>query len=101
VSDLRRIAAGWERQPRPARLSEPHQIPQFYALLTQNAHRTVRVARCAGAGWSRRSGPYLAIGLDVYDTSRPRRLGAGDDAAVDRRADAGRLPVSTVAMSDQ
>ena len=43
--DLRRIATGLERQPAgPLRLSEPAiEIPQFYALLTQNAHRTPAV----------------------------------------------------------
>ena len=59
-------------------------------------------ARCAAPGCSRRSGaPYLAIGLDVYDTSPPavdsvrammqQSIGAVPDG----------LPVSTVAMSDE
>ena len=46
--DLRRIATGLDRMPAgPLRLTEPAiELPQFYALLAQNAHRTsaVRVA---------------------------------------------------------
>ncbi|HEX2186177.1 MAG TPA: enhanced serine sensitivity protein SseB, partial [Chloroflexota bacterium] len=43
--DLRRIATGLDRQPAgPLRLSEPAiEIPQFWALLAQNAHRTPAV----------------------------------------------------------
>ena len=87
--DLRRIATGLDRQPAgPLRLSEPAiEIPQFYALLTQNAHRTPAV-RSLRRAWVQPAlgAPYLAIGLDLYDTSAARRgLGARDDAAVDRR----------------
>jgi hypothetical protein len=102
--DLRRIAAGLERQPAgPLRLSEPGiEIPQFYALLTQNAHRTTAV-RSLRRAWVQPAlgAPYLAIGLDVYDTSPPavdsvrammqQSIGAVPDG----------LPVSTVAMSDE
>ena len=87
--DLRRIATGLDRMPAgPLRLSEPAiEIPQFYALLTQNAHRTPAV-RSLRRAWVQPAlgAPYLAIGLDLYDTSRPSvDVGAGDDAAVDRR----------------
>lgn len=102
--DLRRIATGLERQPAgPLRLSEPAiEIPQFYALLTQNAHRTPAV-RSLRRAWVQPTlgAPYLAIGLDVYDTSPPavdsvrammqQSIGAVPDG----------LPVSTVAMSDE
>ncbi|CAL9431822.1 enhanced serine sensitivity protein SseB C-terminal domain-containing protein [Streptomyces pilosus] len=102
--DLRRIAGGLDRQPAgPLRLSEPAiEIPQFYALLAQNAHRTPAV-RALRRAWVQPAlgAPYLAIGLDVYDTSPPavdavrammqQSLGAVPDG----------LPVSTVAMSDE
>lgn len=102
--DLRRIAAGLDRQPAgPLRLSEPTiEIPQFYALLTQNAHRTPAL-RSLRRAWVQPAygAPYLAIGLDVYDASPPavdavrammqRSIGAVPDG----------LPVSTVAMSDE
>ncbi|MFF9129046.1 enhanced serine sensitivity protein SseB C-terminal domain-containing protein [Streptomyces sp. NPDC014806] len=101
--DLRRIATGLDRQPAgPLRLSEPGiEIPQFYALLAQNAHRT-QALRSLRRAWVQPAlgAPYLAIGLDVYDTSPPavdavrammqQSLGAVPDG----------LPVSTVVMSD-
>lgn len=101
--DLRRIASGLDRQPAgPLRLSEPAiEIPQFYALLAQNAHRTPAV-RALRRAWVQPAlgAPYLAIGLDVYDTSPPavdavrammqQSVGAVPDG----------LPVSTVAMTD-
>lgn len=101
--DLRRIATGLERQPAgPLRLSEPGiEIPQFYAQLVQNAHRTPAV-RSLRRAWVQPAlgAPYLAIGLDVYDTSpsavdsvramMQQSIGAVPDG----------LPVSTVAMSD-
>ncbi|MBT2410864.1 enhanced serine sensitivity protein SseB C-terminal domain-containing protein [Streptomyces sp. ISL-12] len=101
--DLRRIATGLDRQPAgPLRLSEPAiETPQFYALLTQNAHRTP-VVRSLRRAWVQPAlgAPYLAIGLDVYDTSPPavgavrammqQSVGAVPDG----------LAVSTVAMSD-
>lgn len=93
--DLRRIATGLDRQPAgPLRLSEPAiEIPQFYALLAQNAHRTPAV-RSLRRAWVQPAlgAPYLAIGLDVYDTSPcGRGRGARDDAAVPRRR-TGRAP---------
>ena len=81
-------------RPRPAcppgRCGCPNpaiEIPQFYALLTQNAHRTPAV-RSLRRAWVQPAlgAPYLAIGLDLYDTSPPAvDVGARDDAAVDRR----------------
>ena len=72
--DLRRIATGLDRLPAgPLRLSEPAiEIPQFYALLTQNAHRTPAV-RSLRRAWVQPAlgAPYLAIGLDLYDTGPP------------------------------
>ncbi|WP_175412040.1 enhanced serine sensitivity protein SseB C-terminal domain-containing protein [Streptomyces sp. TRM64462] len=102
-ADLRRIATGLERMPAgPLRLSEPAiQLPQFYALLTQNAHRTPAVRSLRRAWVQPALGTaYLAIGLDLYDTSpasvdavramMQQSVGAVPDG----------LPVSTVAMSD-
>ncbi|MEE1757079.1 enhanced serine sensitivity protein SseB C-terminal domain-containing protein [Streptomyces sp. SP18CS02] len=102
--DLRRIATGLDRMPAgPLRLSEPAiQIPQFYAQLTQNAHRTPAV-RALRRAWVQPAlgSPYLAIGLDLYDTGQAsvdavrammqQSIGAVPDG----------LPVSTVAMSDE
>jgi hypothetical protein len=69
--DLRRLASGLDLQPAgPLRISEPAiEVPQFYALLTQYAHRTTAV-RSLRRAWVQPAlgSPYLAIGLDVYDT---------------------------------
>jgi hypothetical protein len=101
--DLRRIACGLDLLPAgPLRLTEPAiEIPQFYALLAQNAHRTSAV-RSLRRAWVQPAlgAPYLAIGLDVYDTSPPsvdavRAMMQQSIAAVPDG-----LPVSTVAMSD-
>ncbi|GEM_PF-1958805 len=103
-TDLRRIATGLDRLPAgPLRLSEPAiEIPQFYALLTQNAHRTPAV-RALRRAWVQPAlgAPYLAIGLDLYDTGpqavesvrqmMQQSIGAVPDG----------LPVSTVALSDE
>ncbi|MFB7372051.1 enhanced serine sensitivity protein SseB C-terminal domain-containing protein [Streptomyces sp. NPDC056222] len=103
-ADLRRIATGLDRMPAgPLRLSEPSlEIPQFYALLTQNAHRTSAV-RALRRAWVQPAlgSPYLAIGLDLYDTSAAsveavRAMMRQSIAAVPDG-----LPVSTVAMSDE
>jgi hypothetical protein len=102
--DLRRIATGLDRMPAgPLRMSEPAiDIPHFYGLLSQNAHRTAAV-RSLRRAWVQPAlgAPYLAIGLDLYDTGA-----AGAEAA---RVMMGQsigavpegLPVSTVAMSDE
>src|SRR3954452_8329223 len=102
--DLRRIATGLERQaPGPLRLSEPGiEIPTLYPPLAQTAPRTPAV-RSLRRAWVQPAlgAPYLAIGLDVYDTSpsavdsvramMQQSIGAVPDG----------LPVSTVAMSDE
>ncbi|MEW2293923.1 enhanced serine sensitivity protein SseB C-terminal domain-containing protein [Streptomyces sp. NPDC006743] len=102
--DLRRIAAGLDRQPAgPLALSEPAlELPQFYALLTQAAHRTPAL-RSLRRAWVQPAvgAPYLAIGLDVYDTSPAavdavRAMMQQSMAAVPDG-----LPVSTVVMSDE
>ncbi|WP_432066578.1 enhanced serine sensitivity protein SseB C-terminal domain-containing protein [Streptomyces sp. C10-9-1] len=101
--DLRRIATGLDRMPAgPLRLSEPAvEIPQFYALLTQHAHRTPAV-RSLRRAWVQPSVgvAYLAVGLDLYDGS-PASVDAA--RAMMRQAVAAvpeGLPVSTVALSD-
>ncbi|MFD5119520.1 enhanced serine sensitivity protein SseB C-terminal domain-containing protein [Streptomyces sp. NPDC058385] len=102
--DLRRIAGGLDRQPAgPLRLSDPAiEIPQFYALLTQNAHRTTAI-RSLRRAWVQPTlgAPYLAIGLDVYDTSPVSvdAVRAMMQQSVVAVPDG--LPVSTVAMSDE
>ena len=102
--DLRRISGGLDRLPAgPLRISEPViDIPQFYALLAQNAHRTPAV-RSLRRAWVQPAlgAPYLAIGLDLYDTGQQavdsvrlmiqQSIGAVPDG----------LPVSTVAMNDE
>ncbi|MEW1545442.1 enhanced serine sensitivity protein SseB C-terminal domain-containing protein [Streptomyces tsukubensis] len=103
-TDLRRIATGLDRMPAgPLRLSEPAiDIPQFYALLARNAQQTPAV-RSLRRAWVQPvlGAPYLAIGLDLYDTSRPsvdavRAMMQQSIAAVPDG-----LPVSTVALSDE
>ncbi|MEV5968947.1 enhanced serine sensitivity protein SseB C-terminal domain-containing protein [Streptomyces sp. NPDC051921] len=102
-ADLRRIATGLGRMPAgPLRLSEPAvEIPQFYALLTQNAHRTPAV-RSLRRAWVQPAlgSPYLAIGLDLYDSSPAsvEAVRAMMHRTVATVPDG--LPVSTVAMSD-
>jgi hypothetical protein len=102
--DLRRIAAGLERLPAgPLRISEPAlRLPQFYALLTQHAHRTPAV-RTLRRAWVQPvlGEPYLAIGLEMYE--------AGPQAVASVRGMMQQaisgvpqgLPVSTVAMADE
>ncbi|ANW17957.1 enhanced serine sensitivity protein SseB C-terminal domain-containing protein [Streptomyces clavuligerus] len=103
-TDLRRIATGLDRMPAgPLRLSEPAlEIPHFYALLAQNAHRTPAV-RSLRRAWVQPAlgAPYLAVGLDLYDTGPAsvdtvRAMMQQSIAAVPEG-----LPVSTVAMSDE
>lgn len=101
--DLRRIASGLDRLPAgPLQLSEPTlQLPQFYAVLSQNAHRTP-VVRTLHRAWVQPAlgEAYLAIGLDLYDTSHQsvdavrqmmqHSIGGAPEG----------LPISTVAMAD-
>ena len=102
--DLRRIAAGLDRLPAgPLGISEPAlQIPQYYALLVQHAHRTPAV-RALRRAWVQPAlgEPYLAIGLDMYDTGPAavesvRLMMQQSIAGVPQG-----LPVSTVAMADE
>ncbi|MFF2654100.1 enhanced serine sensitivity protein SseB C-terminal domain-containing protein [Streptomyces sp. NPDC058045] len=103
-ADLRRIATGLDRQPAgPLRIAEPAvDIPQFYALLTQHAHRTPAVRSLRRAWVQPALGTaYLAIGLDVYDTAPAsvdavRGMMQQSIAAVPEG-----LPVSTVALADE
>lgn len=102
--DLRRIATGLDRMPAgPLRISEPAvEIPQFYAQLAQNAHHTPAI-RSLRRAWVQPAlgAPYLAVGLDLYDTSGP----SVDAVRAMMRQSVGAvpegLPVSTVAMSDE
>lgn len=102
--DLRRIATGLDRMPAgPLRISDPAlETPQFYAQLTQNAHHTPAIRSLRRAWVQPALGvPYLAIGLDLYDTSRPsvdavRAMMQQSIGAVPEG-----LPVSTVGMSDE
>ncbi|GAA3491945.1 MULTISPECIES: enhanced serine sensitivity protein SseB C-terminal domain-containing protein [Streptomyces] len=102
--DLRRIATGLDRMPAgPLRMSEPAlDIPQFYAQLSQNAHRTPAV-RALSRAWVQPmlGAPYLAIGLDLYDTSRQsvEAVRAMMQQSIGVVPDG--LPVSTVAMTDE
>ncbi|WP_406863269.1 enhanced serine sensitivity protein SseB C-terminal domain-containing protein [Streptomyces sp. HUAS MG47] len=102
-ADLRRIATGLDRMPAgPLRLSEPAlELPQFYALLTQNAHRTPAV-RSLRRAWVQPvlGSPYLAIGLDLYDTSPASVESVRAMMRQSVTAVPDGLPVSTVAMSD-
>lgn len=102
-ADLRRIATGLDRMPAgPLRLTEPAvEIPQFYALLTQNAHRTPAV-RSLRRAWVQPAlgSPYLAIGLDLYDSSPASVEAVRTMMRQTITAVPEGLPVSTVAMSD-
>lgn len=79
-ADLRRIATGLDRMPAgPLRLSEPAvELPQFYGLLTQNAHRTPAVRSCAAPGcsrpWAARTSP--SASTSTTRTTRPSRRSA-------------------------
>ncbi|WP_119292034.1 enhanced serine sensitivity protein SseB C-terminal domain-containing protein [Streptomyces sp. YIM 130001] len=101
--DLRRIATGLDKLPAgPLRLSEPAiEIPQFYAQLAQNAHRTPAV-RSLRRAWVQPAlgAPYLALGLDVYDTTAASvdAVRAMMQQSISAVPDG--LPVSTVAMGD-
>ncbi|MGW1292032.1 enhanced serine sensitivity protein SseB C-terminal domain-containing protein [Streptomyces sp. NPDC002533] len=102
--DLRRIATGLDRLPAgPLRLSEPAiELPQFYALLTQNAHRTPAIRSLRRAWVHPAVGvPYLAIGLDLYDTGRAAVESVREMMRQSVGAVPDGLPVSTVALSDE
>ncbi|MFB7376342.1 enhanced serine sensitivity protein SseB C-terminal domain-containing protein [Kitasatospora purpeofusca] len=103
-ADLRRVAAGLDRLPAgPLKLSEP-QVPaqQFFALLERQAAE-VRAVRALRRAWVRPSvgEPYLAIGLELYESSPPTVEAV---RALMQRAIAVApegLAVSTVAMADE
>ncbi|MFJ1709177.1 enhanced serine sensitivity protein SseB C-terminal domain-containing protein [Kitasatospora sp. NPDC088346] len=103
-ADLRRIAVGLDRLPAgPLRIDEPQvQAPQFYAQLDRQAAE-VRPLRSLRQAWVRPAlgEPYLAIGLDLYDTSPPAVEAA---RALVQRAVAHvpeGLSVSTVMLADE
>jgi type III secretion system (T3SS) SseB-like protein len=101
--DLRRIAVGLDLLPAgPLQIAEPSlQIPQFYALLAQAAHRTPAV-RALRRAWVQPAlgEPYLAIGVEVYDAS-PQAV---ESVRLMMQQAVGGVPeglaVSTVAMAD-
>ncbi|MDH6133151.1 hypothetical protein P3T37_002545 [Kitasatospora sp. MAA4] len=103
-ADLRRVASGLDRLPAgPLQLSEPQvQAAQFYSVLEQQAP-SVRPVKSLRRAWVRPvvDEPYLAIGLELYDTSPPAVEAV---RALMQRAIAQAPPglaVSTVAMSDE
>ncbi|THA24373.1 enhanced serine sensitivity protein SseB [Streptomyces sp. RKND-216] len=101
--DLRRIATGIDQVPAgPLRISEPTlELPQFYALLAQNAHRTPNI-RALRRAWVQPAlgPPYLAIGHDLYEDGDR----AAEDVRLMVRQSVGAVPdglaVSSVAMAD-
>nr|WP_206441815.1 enhanced serine sensitivity protein SseB C-terminal domain-containing protein [Streptomyces boncukensis] len=101
--DLRRIALGLERLPAgPLRITEPAlDIPQFYALLTRNAHHTPAVRSLRHAWVQPALGvPYLAIGLELYDGGQRSVESAHQMMQRSITAVPEGLPVSSVAMAD-
>ncbi len=101
--DLRRIAGGLDRLPAgPLVITEPAvEIPQFYALLAQHARRTPAV-RALRRAWVQPAigAAYLAIGLDLHDTSPPAVESVRSMMQQVVSVVPEGLPVSTVAMSD-
>ncbi|MFG2878108.1 enhanced serine sensitivity protein SseB C-terminal domain-containing protein [Streptomyces sp. NPDC048337] len=103
-ADLRRIATGLDRMPAgPLRLSEPAiELPQFYGLLTQHAHRTPAV-RSLRRAWVQPAlgSPYLAVGLDLYDASAPALESVREMMRQSVGAVPEGVPVCTVALADE
>lgn len=102
--DLRRIASGLDRLPAgPLQISEPTlQLQQFYALLTQNAHR-IPVIRTLRRAWVQPvlGEPFLTIGVDLYETG-PQAIDSVRTLMQHSISGAPEgLPVSTVAMADE
>jgi hypothetical protein len=101
--DLRRIAVGLDLLPAgPLRIGEPSlQIPQFYALLAQAAHRTPAV-RALRRAWVQPAlgEAYLAIGVEMYEGA-PQAV---ESVRLMMQQSVGGVPeglaVSTVAMGD-
>ncbi|GAA1975252.1 enhanced serine sensitivity protein SseB C-terminal domain-containing protein [Kitasatospora viridis] len=103
-ADLRRVAAGLERLPAgPLRLSDPQLAgtEAFFGLLAHQAP-SVRPVRALRRAWVQPvlGEPYLAIGLELYDTSPPavEAVRALMQRAIGQAPHG--LAVSTVAMSD-
>ena len=101
--DLRRVAVGLDVLPAgPLQITEPSlQIPQFYSLLVQAAHRTPAVRSLRRAWVQPAVGePYLAVGVEVYE-GVPQSL---EGVRMMMQQSVGGLPdglaVSTVAMGD-
>ena len=102
--DLRRVACGLDRFPAgPLRISEPAiDVARFYGLLTQNAHRTPAVRSLRRAWVQPALGtPYLAIGVDLYDTTPASVESARAMMQQSVAVVPDGLPVSTVAMADE
>lgn len=103
-ADLRRIATGLDRMPAgPLRLSEPAiELPQFYGLLTQHAHRTPAV-RSLRRAWVQPAlgSPYLAVGLDLYDASAPALESVREMMRQSVGVVPEGVPVCTVALGDE
>ncbi|MEV7725781.1 enhanced serine sensitivity protein SseB C-terminal domain-containing protein [Streptomyces sp. NPDC101733] len=103
-ADLRRIATGLDRMPAgPLRLSEPAlELPQFYGLLTQHAHRTPAV-RSLRRAWVQPAlgSAYLAVGLDLYDASAPALESVREMMRQSVGAVPEGVPVCTVALADE
>ncbi len=102
--DLRRVATGLDRLPAgPLQLSEPTlPLDHFYALLCQAAHHTP-VVRSLRRAWVHPAlgDPYLAIGLDLYDTA-PQAMEAVRQMMQHCLGGAPEgLPISTVVMADE
>ncbi|MFW6719947.1 enhanced serine sensitivity protein SseB C-terminal domain-containing protein [Streptomyces sp. MAR4 CNY-716] len=101
--DLRRVATGLDRLPAgPLRISEPVvDVAQFYALLGQTAHRTPAVRTLCRAWVQPALGePYLAVGIDLYDTG-PQSVAAAQAMMQESVAAVPPgLGVSTVALAD-
>lgn len=103
-ADLRRVATGLDRMPAgPLRLSEPAlELPQFYGLLTQHAHRTPAV-RSLRRAWVQPAlgSAYLAVGLDLYDASAPALESVREMMRQSVGAVPEGVPVCTVALADE
>ncbi|MEV8537233.1 enhanced serine sensitivity protein SseB C-terminal domain-containing protein [Streptomyces sp. NPDC051211] len=103
-ADLRRVATGLDRMPAgPLRLSEPAlELPQFYGLLTQHAHRTPAVRSLRRAWVQPALGlPYLAVGLDLYEASAPALESVREMMRQSVGAVPEGVPVCTVALADE
>lgn len=97
------MATGLDRLPAgPLRIAEPVvDVAQFYALLGQTAHRTPAVRTLCRAWVQPALGePYLAIGIDLYDTGAQSVAAAQSMMQESVAAVPPGLAVSTVALAD-